>query len=215
MWSAGDTSNFLFSCCQSDSLWPHELQHTRLCCPSLSDFAQTHVHWVTMPSNHLILRPHLLLPSIFPSIRIFSNELGLHIRWPEYYSFSFSVSPSNEYSGLMSFRIDWFDLLAIQETLKESSPAPQFESINSSALSLLYDPTLTSIHDYWKNYSFDQMDLCWQSDVSFNRLSKSVIAFLPRSKCLNFIAAVTIDGDFRAQENTICHCFHLSPIYLP
>ena len=91
-----------------------------------------------MPSNHLILcHPLLLLPSIFPSIRVFSNELTLCIRWPKYWSFSFSISPSNEYSGLISFRIDWFDLLAVQRTLK-SSPASQFEGLNSSALSLFY-----------------------------------------------------------------------------
>ena len=105
-----------------------------------------------MPSNHLILcRPLLLLPSIFPSIRIFSNESALHIRWPKYWSFSFNISPSNEHPGLVSFRMDWLDLLAVQGTLKGSSPTPQFKSINSSALSFLYSPTLTSIHDYWKN----------------------------------------------------------------
>ena len=84
-----------------------------------------------MPSNHLILcHPLLLLPSIPPSIRVFSNESALHIRWPKYWSFSFSISPSSEYSELISFRIDWLDLLAVQETLKESSPAPQFKSIS-------------------------------------------------------------------------------------
>ena len=109
-----------------------------------------------MPSNHLILcRPLLLLPSIFPSIRVFPNESVLHIRWPKYWSFSFSISPSNEYSGLISFRMDWLDLLAVQGTVQESSPTPQFKSINSSELSFLYSPTLTSIHDYWKNHSFN------------------------------------------------------------
>ena len=114
-----------------------------------------------IPSNHLILCfCLLLLPSIFPSIRVFSNETVLCIRWPKYWSFSFTISPSNEYSGLVSFRIDWLDLLAVQGTLKkESSPTPQFKSINSLAFSLLYGPTLTSIHDYWKNCSFDCMDL--------------------------------------------------------
>ena len=108
-----------------------------------------------MPSNHLIFcRPLLLLPSIFPSIRVFSNESVLGIRWPKYWSFSFSISPSNEYSGLISFRMDCLDLLAVQGA-QESSPTPQFKSINSSALSFLYGPTLTSIHDYWKNHSFD------------------------------------------------------------
>ena len=92
-----------------------------------------------MPSNHLILScPLLLLPSIFPSIRAFSNESALRIRWPKYFSFSFSISPSSEYSGLIPFRIDWFDLFAVQRTLKESSPTPQFENINSLVLSLLY-----------------------------------------------------------------------------
>ena len=130
-----------------------------------------------MPPNNLVLCcPLLLLPSIF------SNELALHIRWPK--NWSFSINPSNEYSGLMSFRIDWFSLLAVQETLwgavqdsQESFLAPQFKSSDSSALSLVYGPTFTSIHDYWKNHSFDYTDL-------FNTLSRFVIAFFPRSKCL-------------------------------
>ena len=108
-----------------------------------------------MPSNHLILcRPLLLLPSIFPSIRVFSNESALCIRWPKYWSFSFNINPSNEHPGPISFRMDWLDLLAVQGTL-ESSPKPQFKSINSSALRFLYGPTLTSIHDHWKNHSLD------------------------------------------------------------
>ena len=91
-----------------------------------------------MPSNQLILCcPFLLLPSIFPSIKVFSNESVLHIRWPKYWSFSFSISPSNEYPGLISFRMDWLDLLAVQGTLN-SSPLPQFKSINSSVLSFLH-----------------------------------------------------------------------------
>ena len=108
-----------------------------------------------MPSNHLILCHPLILPSIFPSIRVFSSEAVLHIRWPKCWSFSFSVSPSNEFSGLISFKIDWFDLLAVQGTLQESFPTPRFKSINSSAVSFLYSPTLKSIHDYWKNHHFD------------------------------------------------------------
>ena len=106
-----------------------------------------------MPSNHLVL-PLLLLPSNFPSTRLFYNELALHIRWPKYWSFNFSISPSNEYSGLISFRVDWFDLSAVQGTLK-SSPAQQFKSINSSVLSFFYAPTLTSVHGYWKSHNFD------------------------------------------------------------
>ena len=108
-----------------------------------------------MPSNHLILcHPLVILPSIFPRIRVFSIESILGIRWPKYWSFSFSIRLSNEYSGLISFRMDWLDLLAVQGTL-EFSPTPQFRSINSSALNFLYSPSLTSIHDYWKNHSFD------------------------------------------------------------
>ena len=118
-----------------------------------------------IPSNHLILcHPCLLLSLILPSIWVFFNESALCIRWPKHWSFSFSISPSNEYSGLISFRIDWFDLLAVQRTLK-SPPALQFESVNSSALSLLYGTTLTSIHDYWKNHSFDYTDLGWQREA--------------------------------------------------
>ena len=95
-----------------------------------------------MPSNHLILcHPLLLLPSIFPSIRVFSDESVLCIRWPKYWSFSFSISPSNEYSGLISFRMAWLDLLAVQGTLK--------------SLLQHYSPTLTPMHDYWKTHSFD------------------------------------------------------------
>ena len=122
---------------------------------------------LVMPSNHLILCLLLLLPpSIFPSIRVFSNESVLRIRGPKYWSFSFSISPSilpmniqdskkkKKYSGLISFRIDWLDLLAAQGT-QESSPTPQFKSINSSVLIFLDSPILTSIHDYWKNHSFD------------------------------------------------------------
>ena len=102
---------------------------------------------LVMPSNHLIFScPLLLPPSIFPSIRIFSNESPLHIRWPAYWSFSFSISPSNEHSGLISFRIDWFGILAVQET-QESSPVSQFKSISSPVLSLLYGPTSTCIHE--------------------------------------------------------------------
>ena len=119
-----------------------------------------------IPSNHLILcHPPLLPPSIFPSITVFSNESVCHNRWPKYQSLSFSISPSSEYSGLISFRIDWLDLLAVQKTLlrvfynttvqKHQNLSPQF-----------YSSTLISIHDYWKNHGFDQMDLCRQSNDS-------------------------------------------------
>ena len=121
---------------------------------------------LAMPYNHLILcRPLLLLPPTPPSIRAFSNESALRIRWPKYWSFSFNISPSNEHPGLISFRMDWLDLLAVQGTLK-SLLQHHSSSINSSALSFLYSPTLTSIHYHWKNHSLDQTDLCWQSHVS-------------------------------------------------
>ena len=153
----------------SDSLWPHELQHARLPCPSLSPGTCSD-SWPLSRWYYLIISSSagcclLLLPSTFPSIWIVSNGSAVPIRWPKYWSFSFSISPSNKYLGLISFRIDWFDLLAVQGT-QESSPAPQFKSISSLALSLLYGPALTSIHNYWKNHSFDYMDLFQQSDVS-------------------------------------------------
>ena len=119
-----------------------------------------------MTANHLIIcRPLLLLPSVFPSIRVFSNDLALCIRWPKYWSSSFSISPSNEYSRLISFRIHWFDLLAVQGTLKSLL---QHHSSKASMLqhSAFFIVQLSHPHDYWKNHSFDQRDLCQQSNVS-------------------------------------------------
>ena len=116
---------------------------------SLSKFMSIEL---VMLAKHLLVCCHLLLlPPIFPSIRVSSNELAVPIRWPKYWNFS--VSPSNEYSGFISCRIDWFDLLAVPRDSQESFPAPQFESISSSVLSLLCGPTLISVHD--KNHSFD------------------------------------------------------------
>ena len=109
-----------------------------------------------MPSSHLILsHPLLLFPPIPSSIRVFSSESTLRMRWPKYWSFSFSIIPSKEIPGLISFRMDWLDLLASPRDSQESSPTPQFRSINSSALSFLHSPTLTSIHDHRKNHSLD------------------------------------------------------------
>ena len=111
---------------------------------------------LVIPSNHLILCRSLLLPpSIFPSIRVFTNESGLCITWPKYWSFSFNISPSNEHPGLISFRKDWLGSSCSPRDSQESSSAPQFKSINSLALSFLHSPTFTSIHDYWKNHSLD------------------------------------------------------------
>ena len=132
----------------------------------LPEFAQTHVHWV----SDTIWLSHPLLPASPPALS-FPQDQGLFqwvsllIRWPKYWSFSFNISPFNEYSGLIFFRIDRFDLFAVQVT-QESSPA-QFKSISSLALSLLYGPTLMFLHDYWKNHSFGHMDLCQQSDACF------------------------------------------------
>ena len=107
-----------------------------------------------MPSNHLILcHPLLLLPPICPNFRVFSNESILRIKWPKYWSFSISISPSNEHPGLISFRVGWLDLLAVQGTLK--SLLQHHKSISFSVLSFLYSPALTSIHDHWKNHSLD------------------------------------------------------------
>ena len=106
-----------------------------------------------MPYSHLILcHPLLLLPSVFPSIRVFSNESALHIRWPKYWSFSFSISPSNEYSGLISFRMDWFDLLAVQRTLQSLLQHQNFKVSILQCSAFFSGSTLTSIHDYWKKY---------------------------------------------------------------
>ena len=131
-------------------------------CPvyhQLLEFAQTHVYRVgdaIQPS----CPPLLLPPSIFPGIKLFSNELVLHIRCPKYWSFSFSISPSKEHSGLISFRVDWLDLLAVQGTLKTLLQHHSSKASISSALSFPYSPTLTSIHDHWKNHSLDKTDLC-------------------------------------------------------
>ena len=140
----------------SDSLRPHGLQHTRPPCPSPTPRAYSNSYpssWSCHPTSHPL--SSLSPPTFnFPSIRVFSNESVIRIRWPKNWSFSFSISPSNEYSGLISFRIDWLDLRSPRDS-QESSPTPQFKSINSSVLSFCYSPTLTSIHDHWKNHSFD------------------------------------------------------------
>ena len=121
----------------------------------LPEFTQTHVHRVgdAIQPSHLLSSPSPPAPTP-PSIRVFFNESALRMRWPKYWSFSFSISPSNEHPGLSSFRMDWLDLLAVQGT-QESSPTPQFKSINFSALSCLHSPTLASICDNWKNHTLD------------------------------------------------------------
>ena len=139
---------------------------------------------LVMFSSHLILWcPLLFLPSVFLNIRVFSKSSALCVRWPEYWSFSFSIGPSDEYSRLISFRMDWFDFLAVQGTLKSLQHHNSKASV-LQCLSFLYGPALTSVHDYWKNHSFHYMNLCWQSDVDGSAFSHAVIAFLPRSKRL-------------------------------
>ena len=155
-----------------------------------------------MPSNHLILcLTLLLLPSIFPSIRVFSNESVLSIRWPKNWTFNFSISPSNEYSGLISFRTDWFDLLAVQGTLKS------FLQHHSSKASILRCSAVFIVqlsHPYMttgKNIALTRRTFVGKvMSLLFNMLSRLVITFLPRSKRLNFMAAVTICSDFGAPK---------------
>ena len=168
-----------------------------------------------MPSNHLILcHPLLLLPSIFLSIRVFSNESALSIRWPKYWRFSFSISSSSEYSGLISFRIDWIDLLAIQETLNSLL---QHHHSKASVLQHSAFFTVKLSHPHMttgKNRTFDYMDFCQQSGILlFNMLSRLVIACLPRSKCLLIPWLQSSSRDFGAQEQKICHCFHFFPFF--
>ena len=150
----------------SDTLQPHELQHVSLPCPSLFPWVCSNSRplsqWYHPPSSSSAA-PFSPCSQFFPGSGFFP-ELALYIRRPKCWSFSFSISPSNEYSGLISFKIDWLDLLVVQGTLK--SLLQQFKSIHSSSLSLLYGPTLTSIHNYWKTHSFLDMDLCQQNDVS-------------------------------------------------
>ena len=169
-------------------VWPHGLQHVRLPCSSTISWSLLKLRFnkSVMPTNHLIFcLPLLFLPSIFPSIRVFSNESALHIRWPKYWSFNFTTSPSNEYSGLISFRIDWFDLLAIKGTLKSLL---QYHSSKASILlcsaffmvelSCLYMTNGRTIALTRRTFAGKVMSLL------FNMLSRFVKAFLPRSKHL-------------------------------
>ena len=131
----------------------------------LPEFAKLMSIESVMPSNHHPLSPPYPLALIFSSIRVFSSESILHIRWPKYWNFNLSISPSNEYSGLISFRIDWFDLL-VQGSLESLLQHHSLKASIFLVLSLLHGPALTFIHDYWKNHSFDYMDLCQRSGIS-------------------------------------------------
>ena len=167
---------------------------------------------LVMPSSYLIHCHPLLSPSIFPSIRVFSNELALHIRWPKYWSFSFSTSPSNEYSGLISFRIDWFDLLVVQGTLKSllqhhTSKASvfQYSAFYMVQISHPYVTTVKTITLTRRTF------VCKVMSLFFNILSRLVLAFLPRSKCLSISwlqspSTVILEP----KKNKVCHFFHFS-----
>ena len=191
----------------SDPLQPHELQHAKLPCPSPSpELAQTHFQWVGVPSNRLVFcHPLLFLPSIFPSIRVFSNESVFCIRWPKYWSFSFSISPSNEYSGLISFSMDWLDLLAVQRTLESllqhhSSKASILQRSASFIVQLLY-PYMTT----GKTIALTRQTFVGKvMSLLLNMLSRLVITFLPRSKKCLLISWLQSSFDFGSQENKVC-----------
>ena len=170
-----------------------------------------------MPSNYLILcHPPLLPPSIFPNIRVFSTESVLHIRWPKYWSFSFSISPSNDYSGLISFRMDWLDLLAVQGTLKS------LLQHHSSEASILWHSAFFIVqlsHPYMttgKTITLTRQVFAGKvMSLLFNMLSRLVITFLPRSKHLLISWLQSPSAVILEHKKVVCHCFHCFPIYLP
>ena len=172
---------------------------------------------LAMPPNHLILcRPLLLLPSIFPSIRVFSNESALHIRCPKYWSFSFSISLSNEYAGLISFRIDWLDLLAVQGTLKSLL---QHHSSKASVLwcSAFFMGQLSHLYiTAGKTIVLTRPSFVGKViSLFFNMLFMFVIAFLPRNKCLLISWLQSPSAVILEPKKIIHHCFYCFPIYLP
>ena len=170
-----------------------------------------------MPSNHLILcHPLLLLSSIFPSIKVFANESVLCIRWPKYWSFSFSISPSSEYSGLISFRMDWLDLLADQGTLTS------LLQHHSSKASILWRSAFFIVqlsHSYMttgKTIALTRWTFVGKvMSLLFNLLSRLVVTFLPRSKCLLISWLQSPSAVILESKKIVCHCFHCFPIYLP
>ena len=170
---------------------------------------------LVMPSNHLTLCHPLLWPLILPSIRAFSNESVFRIRWPKYWSFSFSISPPNEYSGLISFWIDWFDLLAVQGTLKSllqrHSSKASILRCSAFYIAQLSQPCTTT----GKTIALIRRTFVGKvMSLLFNMLSRFVIALSSKEQ-VSFMAAVTIYSDFGAPQNKVCHCFHCFPICLP
>ena len=204
----------------SYSLQPHGLQHSRPPCPSPTPrvYPDSWSVELVMPSNHLILcHPPLFLPSIFPSTTVFSNESALHIRWPKDWSFSFSISPSKEYPRLISFRIDWLDLLTVQGTLKSLL---QHHSSKASILRCSAFFTVQLSHPYMttgKTIALTKQTFVGKvRSLLFNMLSRLVITFLPRSKrllisWLQSPSAVILE----LPQNKVSHCFHCFPIYFP
>ena len=183
----------------------------------LPEFTQTHILWV----SDAIQPSHPLSSPSPPTFNIsqhqcFSNESALHIRWPKYWSFSFNISPSNEYSGLISFRIDWLNLLAVQGTLKgllqhHSSKASILQRSAFFTVQLSY-PYMTT----GKTIALTRQTFVGKViSLLFNMLSRLIIPFLPRSKSSNFMAVLSIYSDFGASQNKVSHCFYCFPIYLP
>ena len=204
----------------SNSWRPHGLQHSRPPCPSptLGIYSKLLSIEPVILSNHLILCcPLLLLPSILPSIRVFSSDSALRVRWAKVLAFQVTIRTSDEYSGLMSFSMDWLDLLAVQGTLKS------LLQHRGSKASVLRHSTFFIVqfsHPYMttgKTIALTRWTFVGKvMSLLFNMLSRLVIAFFPKEQVsFNFMAAVTICSDSGAQENKVSHCFHCFPIYLP
>ena len=182
----------------------------------LLELAQTHIHWVSdaLWPSHPLSSPSPPVLNLSQHPRVFSSELAIHIRWPKYWSFSFSIGPSNEYSGLISFRIDWFDLLALQETLKSLLQHHRLKASNLWQLAffmaqLSYPYMTTEKTLALAIWTFVGKVMC----LAFNTLSRFFITILPSSKRLNFVATVTIHSDFGAQENEIWHFLHFPHLF--
>ena len=194
------------------------MQNTRLSCPSLTPVICSNSNpwnWGCPPTISSC-RPRLLLPSIFLSTRVFSSEAVLCIRWPKYWIFSFSISPSNDYSGLISFRMDWLDLLAVQGTLKsllqQHSPKASILQCSAFFIVQLSHPYMTT----GKTIALTRWNIFGQvMSQLFNMLSRLVIAFLPRSKRILISWLYSLSAVIFKSKNKVCHSFNCFPIYLP
>ena len=202
----------------SHSLRPHRLQHARPPCPSPAPRGLLKLMSIELvrSTNHLILCHPLLLPSIFPNIRVFSNESAPHIRWPQYWNFSFNISPSKEYSGLISFRMDWLDVLAVQGTLKSllqhhSSKASILQCSTIFIVQLSHPYMTTGKTIALTSWTFVDKVM----SLLFNMLSRLVITFLPRSKCLLISWLQSPSAVILEPKKIFQHCFNCFPIYLP